>query len=298
MIKDELSGLFASHGAYKGGKGSDKESFLSGWGGSGVKKNRRSKDSRVSLARDSLSITGGIQPDKLRALFGDFTDAQGEWARFLWYQMPMRPYKIPRHDVTYSLGGLLESTYRKLDSLPALEFYFSKDGQNFYDDWYDKRYEQTRNETKPGLRAAMAKMPGQAARLIGVLHVLKGVSTQPAEVQQEIPLETVRAGCQLAQFYLGQVTVLQGDGDALHGELTPNLKSLLEKLNDIGELNAAQAKRAVWGLRATAPDKIRQHFNELAAMDLAEIQGTGSQLILKSKVLRNTEEKLRNTGKS
>jgi hypothetical protein len=150
MIKDELSGLFASHGAYKGGRGSDKESFLSGWGGGGVKKNRRSKDSRVSLARDSLSITGGIQPDKLRALFGDFTDAQGEWARFLWYQMPMRPYKIPRHSVAYSLGGLLESIYRKLDSLPELEFYFSKDGQNFYDDWYDKKYEQTRNETKPG----------------------------------------------------------------------------------------------------------------------------------------------------
>ena len=294
MIKDELSGLFASHGAYKGGRGSDKESFLSGWGGGGVKKNRRSKDSRVSLARDSLSITGGIQPDKLRALFGDFTDAQGEWARFLWYQMPMRPYKIPRHSVTYSLGGLLESIYRKLDSLPELEFYFSKDGQNFYDDWYDKKYEQTRNETKPGLKAAMAKMPGQAARLIGVLNVLNGVSSQPPEVQQEIPLETVRAGCHLAQFYLGQVTVLQGDGDALNGELTPILRSLLEKVNDIGELNAAQAKRAVWGLRSDAPDKIRQYFNELAAMDLAEVQGTGSRLILKSKVLRNVDEKLRN----
>src|SRR4028118_2188570 len=36
MIKDELSGLFASHGAYKGGRGSDKESFLSGWGGGEV----------------------------------------------------------------------------------------------------------------------------------------------------------------------------------------------------------------------------------------------------------------------
>jgi hypothetical protein len=227
-------------------------------------------------------------------LFGDFTDAQGEWARFLWYQMPMRPYKIPRHDAAYNLGDLLESIYRKLDSLPELEFYFSKEGQKFYDDWYDKRYEQTRNETRPGLKAAMAKMPGQAARLISVLHVLNGVSSQPPEVQEEISLTTVRAGCYLAQFYLGQATVLQGDGDALHGELTPILKSLLEKLNDIGELNAAQAKRAVWGLRATAPDKIRQHFNELAAMDLAEVQGTGSRLILKSKVLRNVDEKLRN----
>jgi CRISPR-associated protein Cmr3 len=290
MIKDELSGLFASHGAYKGGKGSDKESFLSGWGGGGVKKNRRSKDSRVSLARDSLSITGGIQPDKLRALFGDFTDAQGEWARFLWYQMPMRPYKIPRHDAAYSLGDLLESIYRKLDSLPELEFYFSKEGQKFYDDWYDKRYEQTRNETKPGLKAAMAKMPGQAARLIGVLHVLNGVSSQAPEVQEEISLTTVRAGCHLAQFYLGQVTLLQGEGDALDGELTPVLKSLLEKVNELGKLTATQAKKAVWGLRKIAPDKIRRYFDELAAMDLAKVQGTGSRLTLISKVLRTVDE--------
>jgi CRISPR-associated protein Cmr3 len=297
MIKDELSGLFASHGAYKGGRGSDKESFLSGWGGGGVKKNRRSKDSRVSLARDSLSITGGIQPDKLRTLFGDFTDGQGEWARFLWYQMPMRPYKIPRHDAAYSLGDLLESIYRKLDSLPELEFYFSKEGQKFYDDWYDKRYEQTRNETKPGLKAAMAKMPGQAARLIGVLHVLNGVSSQPPEVQEEISLTTVRAGCRLAQFYLGQVTMLQGDGDALHGELTPVLKSLLQKVNEKGKLTAAEAKTSVWGLRsdkAATNEKIRQYFCELAAMDLAEVQGTGSRLTLISKVLSNTDEVLRN----
>jgi CRISPR-associated protein Cmr3 len=294
MIKDELSGLFASHGAYKGGRGSDKESFLSGWGGGGVKKNRRSKDSRVSLARDSLSITGGIQPDKLRALFGDFTDAQGEWARFLWYQMPMRPYKIPRHDVAYSLGDLLESIYRKLDSLPELEFYFSKDGQNFYDNWYDKRYEQTRNETKPGLKAAMAKMPGQAARLIGVLHVLNGVSSQPSEVQEEISLTTVRAGCHLAQFYLGQVTMLQGDGDALHGELTPVLKSLLEKVNELGSLTARQAKGAIRGLRSSEPDKIRQFFNELAAMDLADVQGAGSRLTLTSKVLTTVDKVLTN----
>ena len=290
MIKDELSGLFASHGAYKGGRGSDKESFLSGWGGGGVKKNRRSKDSRVSLARDSLSITGGIQPDKLRALFGDFTDAQGEWARFLWYQMPMRPYKIPRHDAAYSLGDLLESIYRKLDSLPELEFYFSKEGQKFYDDWYDKRYEQTRNETRPGLKAAMAKMPGQAARLIGVLHVLNGVSSQTPEVQEEISLTTVRAGCHLAQFYLGQVTLLQGEGDALDGELTPVLKSLLEKVNELGKLTATQAKKAVWGLRKIAPDKIRRYFDELAAMDLAKVQGTGSRLTLISKELITVDE--------
>jgi hypothetical protein len=204
----------------------------------------------------------------------------------------MRPYKIPRHDAAYSLGDLLESIYRKLDSLPELEFYFSKEGQKFYDDWYDKRYEQTRNETKPGLKAAMAKMPGQAARLIGVLHVLNGVSSQPPEVQEEISLATVRAGCHLAQFYLGQVTMLQGEGDALHGELTPVLKSLLEKVNELGSLTARQAQSAVWGLRSSTSDKIRQLFKELAAMDLADVQGAGSRLTLTSKVLRTGDEVL------
>jgi hypothetical protein len=188
------------------------------------------------------------------------------------------------------LGDLLESIYRKLDSLPELKFYFSKDGQKFYDDWYDKKYEQTRNEARPGLQAAMAKMPGQAARLIGVLHVLNGVSTQPAEVKQEISLETVRAGCHLAQFYLGQVTVLQGDGDALHGELTPILKSLLEKVNELGSLTARQAQSAISGLRSSTSDKVRQHFKELAAMDLANVQGAGSRLALTSKVLTSADE--------
>jgi CRISPR-associated protein Cmr3 len=290
LIKDELSGLFASHGQYKGGKGSDKESFLSGWNGKGIKKNRCSKDSRVSLARDSLSVTGGIQPDKLRALLGDFTDTQGEWARFLWYHMPMRPYKIPRDDTSYSLGDLLEATYRKLNSLPALEFSFDKDGQNFFDDWHDRKDEQKRKETRLGLQAAIAKMPGQAVRIIGLLHVLNGVSSQSASVQTTIPLATVRAGCHLAEFYLGQVTLLQGDGAALNGELTPVLKKLLDKVEEVGSLTARQAIAGLRDLSKKAATQVRELFTELAAMGLADVQGAGSRLTLISKVLTSADK--------
>jgi len=283
--------LFASHGQYKGGKGSDKESFLSGWNGKGIKKNRCSKDSRVSLARDSLSVTGGIQPDKLRALLGDFTDTQGEWARFLWYHMPMRPYKIPRDDTSYSLGDLLEATYRKLDSLPALEFSFDKDGQNFFDDWHDRKDEQKRKETRLGLQAAIAKMPGQAVRIIGLLHIINGVSSQSAEVQTKIPLATVRAGCNLAEFYLGQVTLLQGDGDALNGEITPVLKKLLDKVEEVESLTARQAQKGIRDLSKKTASQIREFFTELAAMGLADLQGTGSRLTLVSKKVPTNADK-------
>lgn len=80
--KDELSGLFSSYGAYKGGRGSDKEGILSGWNGGGVKVNRVS-GCRLSLSHDASSIVGAIQPGKLRKLMGDFEDEQGEWGRFL-----------------------------------------------------------------------------------------------------------------------------------------------------------------------------------------------------------------------
>jgi len=294
LIKDELSGLFASHGQYKGGKGSDKESFLSGWNGKGIKKNRCSKDSRVSLARDSLSVTGGIQPDKLRALLGDFTDGQGEWARFLWYHMPMRPYKIPRDDTSYNLGDLLEAIYRKLNSLPALEFSFDKDGQNFFDDWHDRKDEQKRKETRLGLQAAIAKMPGQAVRIIGLLHVLNGVSSEQASVQTKIPLATVQAGCNLAEFYLGQVTLLQRDGDALNGEITPVLKKLLDKVGEVGSLTARQAIAGLRDLGKKKAEQVRELFTELAAMGLANLQGIGSRLTLISKVLTTADKNQKN----
>ncbi|WP_445241945.1 DUF3987 domain-containing protein [Microcoleus vaginatus] len=290
LIKDELSGLFASHDAYRGGKGSDKESFLSGWNGGGVKKNRSGDGSRVSLARDSLSVTGGIQPDKLRALLGDFNDSQGQWARFLWYHMPMRKFKIPRNNVRYSLGDLLEGIYKKIDALPALKLRFDEQGQNYFDDWFDTKDEQKRAEIRPGLQAAIAKMPGQAVRLIGLLHILWEVASGSAEVPEEIPLVIVESGCQLADFYLGQVTILQGDGDVEDGEIAPTLRKLLDKLGELKTLTASQARRAIRDLRKTDSNKVRQLFVELKTMGLAETQGTGSKLALIPKELTNSEE--------
>ncbi len=290
LIKDELSGLFASHGAYKGGKGADKESYLSGWNGGGVKKNRAGDGSRVSLARDSLSITGGIQPDKLRELLGDFSDSQGEWARFLFYSMPMRPFKIPRDDTSYCLDELLADIYEKIDALPVLTLHFEKLGQTYFDDWHDEKDEQKLAETRPGLQAAIAKMPGQAVRLIGLLHILWEVASGSAEVPEEIPLAIVKSGCKLADFYLGQVTILQGDGDIEDGELAPTLRKLLDKVADLKTLTASQARRTIRDLRKTDASEVRQLFLELKMMGLAETQGKGSQLALVSKELTNSEE--------
>ena len=291
LIKDELSGLFASHGAYKGGKGSDKESYLSGWNGGGIKKNRAGDDSRVSLARDSLSITGGIQPDKLRELLGDFNDSQGEWARFLWYHMPSRPYKIPRDDRRFDMSDLLENLYRKIDALPAIELHFCKEGQTHFDNFYDKKDEQKLAENRSGLRTAIAKMPGQAVRLIGLLHVINNVAASEDDIPLEISLNTVQAGCKLADFYLGQVTLLQSS-DVSSGNLSPIHKALVTKVREKGTLTARDAIASIRDLKKTSAARVRELFVDLAAMDLATVQGEGIRLTLK---MLTSVDKIQNT---
>jgi hypothetical protein len=62
---------------------------------------------RISLPRTSLSITGTIQPDILREMMGDFSDANGQWARFLWCLLPLKPAPFPRQTNRMTFGAAL-----------------------------------------------------------------------------------------------------------------------------------------------------------------------------------------------
>lgn len=155
--KDELSGLFGSYGAYKGGKGSDKEGILTGWNGDGIKINRAS-GSRLSLSHDASSIAGAIQPGKLRKLMGNFEDEQGEWGRFLWYVAPLRPFHLPDEDTHFEVGDLLESIYRKLDRLAPIQYRFTPEAQRLYKDYHSQLEQRKIAEPRQGTRAAIAKM--------------------------------------------------------------------------------------------------------------------------------------------
>jgi CRISPR-associated protein Cmr3 len=77
VTPDELAGLFKGQNQYRNGRGNDKESLLTAFDGSGLKVNRTS-GLRISLPRTSLSLTGTIQPDILREMMGDCSDASGQ----------------------------------------------------------------------------------------------------------------------------------------------------------------------------------------------------------------------------
>ena len=75
LVRDELSGLIASFGQYKQGKGSDKQFFLSAWSGDPIYIDRKTEKANrggpLHVYQPFVGIVGGIQPDVLPAVGGE-----------------------------------------------------------------------------------------------------------------------------------------------------------------------------------------------------------------------------------
>ena len=288
-IKDELSGLFSSYGAYKKGKGDDRESVLSSWNGRGIKKNLKGGE-RVFVPYDAMSIIGAVQDTTLQKLMGDLDDAQGEWGRFLWALIPLKALKLPRTDTKFQLA-FLKSLYQNVRSVVPQQYRFDAEAQHLYDNFHWQLEQRRVVHPQPGMRAAISKMEGYTARLALVLHLIWELEAGHTTPSLLIPSARVEAAISLAEFFLSQVTLIHSEGCAAKGMggLTPRLNAILNKLEQFGELTARKLQSATSWLRKEKPDKIRQDLIELANLGYGELVGTGNRLKLVLSVDRDVD---------
>jgi hypothetical protein len=280
LIKDELSGLFASYGAYKNGRGEDKQSILSGWNGRGTKKNLKGGE-RVSTLRDAMSIFGAIQDSCLQKQMGNFDDDLGEWARFLWVLMPLKALRLPPDDTSFQLG-FLKDLYARARQLSPQEYKFAFDAQALYDNYHWKLEQRRVSNPRRGMRAAISKMEGYTARLALALHLIWELAAGKTHPSQFIPRERVQAAIALSEFYLSQVVLIHAEGAAALGEggLSHRLSAILSKLKQFGELKSRTIQSAISWLRKEAPGKLRQDLIELASLGYGKLVGKGNRLKL------------------
>jgi hypothetical protein len=85
MARDELAALFTGMNQYKaGGKGSDRQCFLSFWSGSTIIIDRQKQEGvPLTVRRPFVGIVGNIQPDVLRGFKADKTPDDGMFDRFV-----------------------------------------------------------------------------------------------------------------------------------------------------------------------------------------------------------------------
>jgi Protein of unknown function (DUF3987)/Primase C terminal 2 (PriCT-2) len=230
-VLDELSGLIGSYGAYKGGRGTDKESILSGFDGNGVKINRAG-GKRLSNPYDAMSITGATQPGKLRQQMGDMEDSQGEWARFLWVPYEEIIKRLPDDDEdAVDINEIISSIFSRLlaiaSAIPEAVFTFEKPGKTLFNDYVYELDVQRKQESRQGMKAAIAKLKGYAARLTGIIYLLN-CAAENKMPDTVIPTKFVELGIKLSRFFWGQVELIYAFSGVSNSQLAPKLAQIID----------------------------------------------------------------------
>jgi hypothetical protein len=192
LSREELSGWVRAMNQYRaGGKGADRQSYLSMWSRTLLKIDRRASPEPVVVLRPFLAVTGGIQPDLLPGLADPESREDGFVDRILW------SYPDPVLD-TWTTDGVdrdtLAAVERLFEQLYALkgEPDPDQDDENatrprvvrltasamaLWARWYRDQAAELADEAFPAqLRGPWAKMPGQAARLALILHCAERVA--------------------------------------------------------------------------------------------------------------------------
>ena len=196
LIRDELSGFLSSFNQYKGGRGSDKQFWLSAWSGDPIYIDRKTEKSNrggpLHVYMPFVGIVGGIQPDILPAIGGECRRGSrpvqdGFMDRFA-IAWPDPRSHVGERGLEISPDALhaWTSCISKLASLEMvkgdgdhLRPYFVQLNQSGRDEWrrFTDRHatEMNADGFPPHLVGPYSKLKGMTARIALILHLVRSV---------------------------------------------------------------------------------------------------------------------------
>ena len=178
MVRDELTGWVRSMNQYKGGKGADRQAWLSFWSGAPVIVNRKSRKSPIVLSMPFVGVVGCLPPDVLT----DLTDERGREDGFIHrilfaYPEPMAPRWTEAVATEPTMRGYAQVVQRLL----ALQDHegagprvvpFTPQGRAAYVELVTELYTLLDSPDCPAsMRGPLAKLEGYAARLALILQM-------------------------------------------------------------------------------------------------------------------------------
>ena len=170
LYRDELSGWTSGFNKY-GGDG-DRQFWIEAYGGRRYTVDRKKHPSPITIPRLSVSVLGGTQPEKLRALLQ--TDADGLVARFIFaYPSPVRGFKLSEgHGYGPQMDAALQRLWRLAvpDDGPLPVRLSGEAATRFEEWWANKRDENHGQQGHYG--DWVGKMGGTALRIALILTYL------------------------------------------------------------------------------------------------------------------------------
>lgn len=212
LIRDELVGWVKSMDAYRsGGKGADRQNYLSMWSRSPIKIDRKSSPEPIIVSRPCLSVFGGIQPDVLPDLVEQANRDDGFIDRLLFSYPDIGTDRWSNAGIDEAASDAVEGLFSILydtvgaempsgDIVPRVAR-LDHDALALWGKWYDANAEEQRDDQlQSSLKGTWAKLPSQLARLTLILHITHACDRGEA-VPAWISAETLTAGADLVDYF-------------------------------------------------------------------------------------------------
>ncbi len=230
LCKDELTGWVRSLNEYKGGKGSDRQEWLSLWSGADIIINRKGKTTFV--ANPLVNVVGCLPPDVL----GELNDEYGREDGFIHRILFAWPASQPAHfsdlevypDTSNAYGNLFDRLFAlhpvRSPSSGELEpetLCFQPDARGLFIEFVDSLAgEQTIEGFQDCYRGVWSKLKGYCARLALVVHVCRAEMGETDN--QDIDANSTEAAIALIDYFKGQAK-------RVYPKLLANRKTLRQK---------------------------------------------------------------------
>jgi putative DNA primase/helicase len=210
VMRDELAGWVRSMDQYKsGGKGADRQFWLSGWSNSHVIVDRKGREEPLFLPRPFVGVVGAIQPGVLPELGAGRED--GMMDRFLFaYPLPVRS-AWSDHEISPASRAEYARLYEGLRELhmntddqgdpDPVRIHFSPDARELFKDAVNELGAERHRPGFPArLRGPYSKLEAYLARLSLILALARAVHTGVAERVEE---DDVLAAVVLVDYFKG-----------------------------------------------------------------------------------------------
>lgn len=197
LVSDELLGWVEAFDAYRGGRGGDRQFWLSAWSGFTIKVDRKTSDS-IIIPEPVICVSGGAQPDMLSDLTPVAGRRDGFLERILLSYPDTPPSGWTESIVPQETKDDVVDVFRQLRKPAGDEpVRLSAQAKTQWVEWYDDN--AVRIYQQGGYLAGVyAKLHNHAARFALILHCLKNPGLDGPQL---VDSETMEGALRLAEYF-------------------------------------------------------------------------------------------------
>ncbi len=200
---DELAGLIGSMDAYRQKGGKDRSFWLEAKEGKPRTINRATGTRRIFVPNNAVSVLGGIQPSKIRALAANLAE-DGLLQRFAPILIDRRGSGVddyPDEEAETQLRELAVAIADRSEKTKLFKFEPAADAELHALEAFKTR-EIGRPNTAPALRQWLDKLPSEFGRVALAFHQIEWHASHIGQPETEIPTLVSHATARRARRYL------------------------------------------------------------------------------------------------